>query len=185
MVQDILQDADKKFKSTLDVLKSELATLRSSHTSPALIEDIEIQAYDGKYPLKEMAAISVPEPNTLLIQPWDTNIIPNIQNSIMQSEVGLTPNVDGTTLRINVPPLSQERRQELTKRVNAKAEEARIAVRNIRQDKMKAFDEMADVGKISEDERDRARKQVQTEVDKTNEEIDSIREAKIKALQEF
>ncbi|NTV30811.1 ribosome recycling factor [candidate division WWE3 bacterium] len=185
MTHEILQDADKKFKSSVDFLKSELATLRSSHTSPALVEDVMVQAYDGNYPLKEMAAISVPEPNTILIQPWDHTIIPNIQNAILQSESGLTPNVDGNSLRINVPALSQERRQELIKRVNTKAEEARIAVRNIRQDKMKAFEEMADVGKISEDERDRCKKQVQTEVDSINEQIDEIRESKIKALQEI
>ena len=185
MTHEILADADKKFQSTLDYFKSELATIRSSHTSPALVEDIQIEAYDGKYPLKEMAAISVPEPTLILIQPWDNSVIPAIQTGILEAQIGLTPNVDGNTIRLNVPPLSEERRNEMIKRVGVKAEEARVAIRNIRQEKMKSIDDLEENDKISEDERDRARKEIQTDVDKCNAEVEKIREAKEKTLVEF
>ena len=183
MLQEIVSDTEEKFQATIEHLKSELATIRSSQTSPSLVEDIEVSAYDGSYPLKELAAISVPEPNLILIQPWDHSIVENIESALNQSNLGVSPAVDGANIRLAIPALSQERREEMVRKVGEIVEETRVAIRNIRQDKMKSLDNLEENGKISEDERDRTRKQIQSIVDDHNEQIEKIKTAKTASLE--
>ncbi len=182
MVNEIINDAKRKFDSTIEHLQGELAIIRSSQASPSLVEDIEVNAYEGTYPLKEVAAISSPEANIILIQPWDQTIIEAIESAITKSNLGVSPAVDGTNIRITMPALSEERRAQYAKTVGQLAEDARVAVRNIRQDKMKAIDGLEEDGKISEDERDAARQEVQDLVDEYNKKINEIKEKKIAAI---
>ncbi len=182
MVNEIINDAKRKFEATMEHLQGELAVIRSSQASPSLVEDIEVSAYEGTYPLKEVAAISSPEPNVILIQPWDQSIVDAIESAISQSNLGVSPAVDGTNIRITMPALSEERRQQYAKTVGQLAEEARIAIRNIRQEKMKAIDGLEEDGKISEDERDSARQEVQDLVDEYNKKINELKEKKVAAI---
>lgn len=183
MLNEIIVDAEKKFKTATDHLAEEYATIRSSHTSPSLVENIKVKAYDAEYTLKELAAITVPEPNMIMVQPWDQTVVQNIETAIIEANLGLNPSVDQTTIRIPVPMLSEERRLEMIKRVNTVTESARVAVRNIRQDKIKSIENLEEEGKISEDERDQSKKEIQRLVDTTNEKIEAVKDAKIEALQ--
>lgn len=185
MLNEITSDAEKKFKSSLEYFKGELAMIRSTQTSPALVENITIEAYGGSYPLIELAAISVPEANVILIQPWDQTIIQNIETAILNSEIGIKPAVDGIILRLSTPPLSLERRNEMIKKVNIKSEEVKIAIRNVRQDKMKTIDNLEKEDAISKDEREYTRKQVQKLVEQYNLEIDELKKNKNKSLEEI
>lgn len=183
MLHEIVSDAEKKFKAASDHLSEEYSLIRSSHTSPSLVENIKVKAYDGEYTLKELAAITVPEPNMIMVQPWDQTVVQNIETAIIEANLGLNPVVDQTTIRIPVPMLSEERRQEMIKRVNGVTENARVAIRNIRQDKIKSVENMEEEGKISEDERDHAKKEIQRLVDSSNEIIEVAKDTKIAALQ--
>jgi len=182
MLAEITHDTQEKFDLAINHLTAELSIIRSSHTSPSLIEEIKVSAYEGTYPLKEVTAISTPEPNLLVVQPWDASIIQNIETALMSSDIGITPVVDNNLIRLPVPPLSQERREEFIKKVGQIAENSKVAIRNIRQDKMKSLDDLEKESKISQDERDSARKEIQTLVDKFIEKIDSIKDQKVEAL---
>lgn len=182
MLSTILSDAQEKFTSTLDHLRSELVTIRTDRASPAIIENMKVSAYETEMVLKELAAISAPESNLLIVSPWDQSVAENIEKSLRTSSFHFNPIVDGGIIKIPLPPLSEERRQEFSKMVAEKAEEARIAVRNIRHDKIAATDELCDEGKISEDEHEQFKKEIQKMVDKINEEIQKLREVKEKEL---
>jgi len=153
MIATMLIDAEKKFESTKTFLTQELAVMRTSQVSPALIQDIEVSAYDGTYTLKELGAISLQDVSTLVIQVWDESVITGIEKALVQAQLGASPAVDGMTIRLAIPSISQEQRDAIIKTVKQKTEDAKVAVRNIRQDKNKAFDEMEENGKISEDEK--------------------------------
>lgn len=185
MTSEIISDAKSKFESSISHLTGDLAVIRSSQTNPSLVEDLHVSAYDGTYALKELAAISVPESNVLLIQPWDQSIVEAIESALNNSSLGIHPSVDGTNIRLNIPPLSQERREEYVRRVSQLCEEARVAVRNVRQEKMKSLDGLEDDSLISEDERDRAQKEIQDLVDNFNARIEEIKDAKVASLMEL
>jgi ribosome recycling factor len=183
MLEEILHDTKNKFEACVEHLNGELALIRTTHTNPALVEDIAVEVYDGTYPLKEISAISVPEPNVILIQVWDHTIIEKIQTAITNSNLGISPAVDGTNIRLVIPPLTEERRKESIKLVNNKAEEAKVSIRNIRQTKMKSLGSLLEESKISEDEHDRYHKSVQELVDKYIEKTEEIQTKKIKTLE--
>jgi len=185
MLVEILDDTKKKFENTINHLRGELNLIRSSQTSPSLVEDIQVQVYDGRYPIKELAAISVPEPTVILIQPWDQTVIPAIETALLDSDLGVKPVTDGLNLRLNIPSLSEERRRELVKKVGIKTEEAKIAIRNIRQEKIKSLDNLCDDSKISEDEHKSARKEVQDLVDEHNKKVEEMKKNKVEALEEI
>lgn len=178
MLAQILTDTQNKLEDTLNHLKSELSTLRTSRANPSMVEDLKVNAYDTAMELKELAAISAPQPNEVIIQPWDETVVEAIEKALLDSDLGLNPAVEGTTIRVPVPQLSKERREEMLKTIGEKCEQARISVRNIRQTKIKAADELEDDGKISEDEHERFKSEVQELVDETNQKIDTLRESK-------
>ncbi|MBM4401691.1 MAG: ribosome recycling factor [Candidatus Cloacimonetes bacterium] len=181
----ILSDAEAKFDSTLEHLRSELASIRTGRASPLIIENIKVPAYETEMLLKELAAISAPEHNLLIVSPWDQNLVETIEKALRLSSFHFNPIIDGGIIKVFLPPLSEERRREFTKMVSEKSEEARIAVRNIRHDKIAASDELCDEGQISEDEHERFKKEIQKMVDGTNEKIQELREAKEKELMEI
>lgn len=183
MLEEIISDSKNKFQAAVEYLTKELSGIRTSHVGPNLIEDLVVDAYGGTYPLKELGAISVPEPNQILIQTWDQSVIENISNAILKSNLGLTPNIEGSNIRLIIPPLSEERRKETIKLVNNKCEEGKVAIRNIRQTKMKSLDNLLEENMISEDERDRYRKNIQDLVDQCTEKIEELQTSKVKTLE--
>lgn len=171
-----------RMTKALGVLKQELLTIRGGRASPAILENLLVDAYEGKYKLIELAQISAPETHQLLVQPYDAGIIGNIKRAIELTNLSLTPLVDGEVIRIAVPPLTEERRQNLVKAVRQRLEGARIMVRQIRQEVMDGLEKLYQEKKISEDDRFRLRDEVQKIVQEINEEIEKIGKAKEEEL---
>ena len=173
MIKDLLKDTEDRMKSTLSVLDDDLKGMRTGRASTALVEKLDVEYYGTETPLMHMATLSIPEPQTIMIRPFDKASLKTIEKAILASELGLTPNNDGTVIRLNIPPLTQERRMELQKLVGKRVEEARIAVRNIRRS---ANDDLRDFEKeklISEDDKKRGEDNVQKLTDKYIEKIES------------
>jgi ribosome recycling factor len=161
MVSPTLWNIEEKMRTSIEALKRELATIRTGHATPALIEHIKVEYSGVPLPLNQIAGISAPEARLLLVQPWDRGSINSIEKAILKSDLGLNPTSDGSVIRINIPPLTEERRQELIKIVRRRIEERRIAIRNLRRE---AMDELKGLEKnkdISQDELKRALDQLQ------------------------
>jgi ribosome recycling factor len=184
MLKDIYNEAEARMKGAIQALEEDLAGIRTGRASPALVERLMIDYYDTPTPLIQLASIGVPEPRTLLIRPFDPSSLKTIERSIQASDLGLTPNNDGKTIRLNLPPLTQERRQELSKIVHNRVEEARIAVRNVRRDEIKDLQEFEKEKMLSEDERIRGEEEIQKITDRFIEEINTIGERKEKEILE-
>ncbi len=148
-------------RKTAEGLKKELATLRTGHATPTLVEHIKVDYAGVLMPLNQLAGISAPEARLLVIQPWDKTCLRNIEKAILTSDLGLTPLSDGNIIRINIPPLSEERRQELTKVVRKRIEERRVAIRNLRHEAMNELRELEKKKEISQDEEKRLLSQLQ------------------------
>lgn len=173
MIKDLLKDTEDRMKSTLTVLEDDLKGMRTGRASTALVEKLTVDYYGTETPLMHMATLAVPEPQMIMIRPFDKASLKTIEKAILASELGLTPNNDGTVIRLNIPPLTQERRMELQKLVGKRVEEARIAVRNIRRS---ANDDLRDFEKeklISEDDKKRGEESVQKLTDKYIEKIEA------------
>lgn len=184
MIDELYQDAKSRMKSAVHALEEDLIAIRTGRANPALVEKLSVEYYGAPTPLQQLASIGVPEPRTLLIRPFDPSTLKSIEKAILASDLGLTPNSDGKVIRLNLPPLTQERREELVRMVGHRVEEARVAVRNIRRDINKDLHEYEDEGLISEDERIRAEKKVQELTDEFIGEIDKIGERKEKEIRE-
>jgi ribosome recycling factor len=134
MSSEVLADADHKMARAVDAMERDFQGFRTGRASTALVERIVVDYYGTQTPLNQLAGISVPEPHQIVIQPWDRGVLGAIEKAITKSDIGLTPNVDGTVVRLNIPPLTEERRKDLVKVVHKRMEEARVEVRNIRRD---------------------------------------------------
>ena len=171
MIKDILSSAEIRMKGAIQVLHDDLAAVRTGRASPGLVEKLPIEYYGTPTPLMQLASISVPEPRTLTIKPFDASTLKTIEKAIQASDLGLNPNSDGKVIHLNLPPLNEERRRDLVKHVHHRLEEARIAIRNIRRD---AHNDMRDFEKeklISEDELKRGEEDLQKLTDKYVEEV--------------
>ncbi|MBI4995159.1 ribosome recycling factor [Candidatus Peregrinibacteria bacterium] len=176
--QEYISIADQEFFKALQHLKNEYSKLQTGRASPALVEDLKIEAYGGLQPLKGLASVSVPDPKTLQIQPWDRGILGAIERAIQAGNLGLNPINDGRVIRLPMPPLTEERRKELAKAVHQMAENAKISVRNARAVAHGAFKTMQDSKEISEDERRLSEKHLQEKVDKANKDIEELAKKK-------
>ncbi len=134
MTKEILQQIEDKMKKTVDLMAKDLTTLRAGRATPALLDKIFIDYYGTPTPINQVATISVPEPRLLVIQPWERNLVPQIEKAILKSDLGVTPASDGYLIRIAIPSLTQEKRKDLVKVIQKKAEEVRVIVRNLRRD---------------------------------------------------
>ena len=184
MLNDVYTEAKTRMKGAVQALEEDLAAVRTGRASPALVEKLQVEYYGVLTPLIQLASIGVPEPRSLLIRPYDASTLKAIEKAILASDLGLTPNNDGKTIRLNLPPLTQERRQELSKIVHNRVEEARIAVRNVRRDEMKDLQEFEKEKLLSEDERIRGEEELQRITDRFIEEINAIGERKEKEILE-
>ena len=179
---EMFEELKTKLDKTIEVLKSELAKVRIGRASVGLIENLNVDVYGSTMPLNQLANITVPDSRTLAIQPWDKANLASIEQAIAKSSLGLNPVNDGTMVRIFIPPLSSERRNELVKVVKQKAEAAKISIRNIRQDAVSKILAQEKNKEIGEDEARRRQDQVQTEIDRYNDEIDNLTSIKEKDI---
>lgn len=174
VIKEIISSAEDRMKKTLEALRKDYSSLRAGRATPALLDKVQVEYYGTMSPINQMANVSVPEPRMLVIQPWDKSVISDIEKAILKSDLGLTPNNDGTVIRINIPQLTQERRTELVKVVKKKAEDARVSIRNLRRDandELKLFEKE---GEISEDDNRRGQEEVQKLTDKYVKEVDQV-----------
>ncbi|RKX69680.1 ribosome recycling factor [candidate division WOR-3 bacterium] len=185
MWQEVIEDAEKKMKKSVEFLKEELLKIRSGRAHPALVEGLKVEYYGSQVPLKQIASIGVPEPRQLVIQPWDKTSLPEIEKAILKSELGITPKNEGNLIRLILPPLTEERRRDLVKMVNRFGENQRIAIRNIRREANELIKDLEKEGEISEDEGQRARSQIQKLHDRYIEAIEEMIKEKEKELLQF
>ena len=171
-------------RASVEGLKRELVTIRTGHATPALIEHIKVEYAGVPTPLIQIAGISAPGADLLVIQPWDRGSIPNIEKAILRSDLGLNPTSDGNVIRLNIPPLSEERRQELTKMVRRRVEERKIVIRNLRRDAMTELKKKEKNKDISQDENKRALNQLQKITDSLIANIEQIARDKEAELME-
>ena len=184
MVSDILGNISQKMQSSLSLLKRELAGIRTGRASPALIEHIKVEYAGVPTPLNHLAGISAPAARLLVIQPWDKNSLRDIEKAILKSDIGLTPSSDGNVIRLNVPPLTEERRHELTKLVKKRLEERKIAVRNLRREAMDELKGLEKNKELSQDELKRTLDKLQKLTDGFIAEAEQIGTAKEAELME-
>ena len=156
MVERVFSEVDVRMTKSTEVLTRELSTIRTGRASPALIEHLLIECYGTTTPLKQLATITVPEDRLLMIQPWDKQILPAIERSLLKSDLGLNPVNDGNALRLAIPPLSEERRREMVRLVKRRVEEGKVAVRNIRRDALERLREIEKNKEVSQDDLHRA-----------------------------
>ena len=173
MIREILQETDERMSKTIEALRQDLMTIRTGRASPALLERLHVDYYGMPTPLQQLASISVPEAQTLLIRPYSPGDISAIERAIAISDLGLTPNNDGKQIRLSFPSLTEERRRDLTKLVSKRAEEARVGIRNIRRDAINDLRSFEKESMISEDELHRGQELVQ---EKTNDYIKQVDE---------
>jgi ribosome recycling factor len=178
MVKETIEGKTEAFEGAIDHFSDEAAKIRTGRAHPGLVEGIIVDYYGSKTPLKQIASISIPEARQILIQPWDRGAIQSIESAIRESDLGLNPSNDGQGIRITLPQLNEERRRDLVKTLNNRAEDARIAVRAIREDIWKEIQDLEKEGMISEDDKFQGKELLQKVVDSYNEKIESAREKK-------
>lgn len=183
MPQGIKNSAAERMEKAIGALKRDLATLRAGRATPALLDRIQVDYYGTPTPLNQLANINTPDSRTLLIQPWDKSSLADMERAIMKSDLGLTPANDGSSIRLSIPPLTEERRSELVKMTKKFGEEAKVAIRNIRRD---ANDDIKKLEKngISEDESRGHQEEIQKTTDKFIAEVDKVLSAKEKEIME-
>ena len=183
-VDAIYKDIETRMKKAVENFKTEISRLRTGRATPAILDGVRVEYYGTQVPLNQVANIAIPDASLIVIQPWDKTIIGEIERAIKKSGLGLNPQNDGNVIRLPIPPLSDERRKELVKIVKKFAEDARIAVRNIRRDGMEKVKRMGKDKEISEDERKRAEEKTQEITDKYVNEINKILASKEKEILE-
>jgi len=185
MLKDVYKEAEDRMKGAIQALDDDLAGIRTGRAHPALVEKLPVNYYGVLTPLIQLASISVPEPRSLLIKPFDASSLKEIERSILTSDLGLTPNNDGKAIRLNLPPLTEERRRDLVKLVHHRVEDARIAIRNVRRDSIRDLREFEQEKLISEDDLELGEKEMQEITDRYIEEINSTGERKEKEILEL
>ena len=178
MTSEAIDGADHKMARAVEVMERDLQSIRTGRASTGLVERITVEYYGTQTPLNQLAGISVPEPHQIVIQPWDRGVLNAIEKAITKSDIGLTPNVDGTVVRLNIPPLTEERRKELVRVVHKRMEEARVEVRNIRRDAADHLKREERDGEMGSDESHRQLDSLQRTTDRHIAEIDRRGDAK-------
>jgi len=184
VIKETVKDAENRMKGAIQSLEEDLAGIRTGRANPGLIEKLPVEYYGAPTPLMQLASISVPDPRTLLVKPFDPTTLKAIERGIVVSNLGLTPNNDGKTIRLNLPPLNEERRRELVKVVSHRLEEGKVATRNIRRDIIKELREIEKEKLISEDDLKKAEEELQKLTDHMVSEIEMIGQKKEKEIME-
>ena len=174
MSSQVLATVEPKMQRAVEVMERDFAGLRTGRASTALVERIHVDYYGTQTPLNQLAGISVPEPHQIVIQPWARGVVTAIEKAILKSEIGLMPNVDGTIIRLNIPPLTEERRKDIVKQVHRRMEECRVEIRNLRRDAADAIKKEERDGVIGTDEAHRELESLQKITDTHIAEVDKV-----------
>lgn len=185
MINDALADAKAHMQKAVEAVRHEFAALRTGRASQALLEQIRVDYYGVATPVTQVATVTVPEPRLLVIHPWDKKMVKDVEKAILKSELGLVPSSDGVSVRVPIPPLTEERRKELVKIARKHAEDGRVAVRNVRRDAKEIIEQLEEDGDVSEDEAKRGLDDLQKLTDKMIAEIDALLAAKDKEIMEL
>jgi ribosome recycling factor len=180
----VRQETAQRMDHAIEATRREFTAIRTGRANPGLLEHVMVEAYDTRMPLNQLATISAPEPRLLVVAPWDKTLIGPIRNALTQSDLGLNPLSDGNILRVPVPELSEERRKDLAKLVGRKAEESRVAIRNIRREAIDELRKLQKAGEIPEDESRRAQEEIQKATDGHTKEIDRLHDVKVAEIME-
>jgi len=182
MINDIVSNAQQRMQKSIEALKNDFAKIRTGRAHPSLLEHIRVSYYGSEMPLNQVANVSVADSHTLAITPWDKGMIQAIEKAIMTSDLGLNPATAGTVIRVPLPPLTEERRRDMTKIVRNEAENARVSIRNIRRDMNQDFKDLLKDKEITEDEAHRAEEKAQELTDKFIAQVESLTTDKEKEL---
>jgi ribosome recycling factor len=185
MLKEVYKEAENRMKGAIAALEEDLAGIRTGRAHPALVEKLPVEYYGAPTPLIQLASITVPESRSLLIRPFDASTLKAIERSIRSSELGLTPNNDGKAIRLNLPPLTEERRRDLVKLVHHRLEEGRVAIRNVRRDSIKDLRELQQEKLISEDDQKRGEEDLQKLTDRMIEELNTVGDRKEREILEI
>lgn len=181
-MKEILNETKERMNKSVDALKHEFSLLKAGRANPAVLERVTVEYYGTPTPLTQVGTVSVPEARMLLVQPWDASILGDIEKAILKADIGVTPNNDGKCIRLAFPMLTEERRKELAKDVKKLAENAKVAVRNVRRDAMDKFKDMKKKSEITEDELKEREKDVQNLTDSAIKDIDALSVEKEKEI---
>src|ERR671937_2644113 len=181
---EILLDAEERMEKAVKVFADELRGLRTGRATPALVDSLRVEAYGSPTPLKQMAQISTPDPQSIVIRPFDPSVLKDIEKAIRSSDLGMSPNNDGKMIRLTVPPMSGEQRQKMVARIKKSGEEAKVAIRNIRRDANKQFDQAEKAKEMTEDERDKGKEEVQNLTKKYEDRVSEMADKKTKEVME-
>ena len=184
MASDIIQEMNSKMEASIDAFKRELVRIRTGRASLALLDGIRIDAYGSQMPMDQVGSLTIPEPSMIAIKPWDPQMLPAIEKAILKSDLGLTPANDGNVIRLNIPPLTEERRKELVKQVKKIGEEFKVAVRNVRREANDSLKKMKKEKEISEDDLFRLQDDAQKSTDNFIKNVDKIVIGKEKEVME-
>jgi len=181
MLQELLKEAENRMKKVVSKYKEELKGIRTGRASTSIVENIEVDYYGAKTPIKQLATLTTPEPNQILIQTWDSNAVKSIEKALQEANLGANPQTEGNTIRLILPPMTEERRREIVKQINKIAEDFRIMIRNIRRDIKEDIESLKNEG-ISEDDIKKALDQLQKITDKYIKEINQLTQDKEKEV---
>ncbi len=184
-MQQVLDTCESKMLKSLESLSKDFASLRTGRASASLLDKIRVDYYGAETPINQVATVSVPEARIIVIQPWDKSVLSAIEKAILKSDLGLPPNNDGKLIRLNFPPLNEERRKQLVKSAKANAEQSRVAMRNIRREAMDELKKMQKNGDISEDELKDAETRIQKMTDSYITQVNSLSDEKEKEIMEI
>ncbi|MDF2948040.1 MAG: ribosome recycling factor [Sedimentibacter sp.] len=184
MYKDLVTKSEETMKKSINFLKEDLATIRAGKANPKLLDKIQVSYYGSMTPLNQVANISVPEPRSIIIQPWDASLIKEIEKAIMTSELGINPSNDGKMIRLVIPPLTEERRRDLIKQIKKEVENAKIAVRNIRRDTNEDLKKLEKTSELTKDDLKKAEEDMQKLTDKYIKLTDDIYKDKEKEILE-
>ena len=182
MIADVKKTAEQKMQKSVETLKNDLGKVRTGRASPSLVDHLRINYHGSDMPLSQVASIAVADARSLVITPWEKSMVAAVEKAIYASDLGLTPNTSGTTIRINLPPLTEERRKELSKHVHAEGEDSKVAIRNIRRDSNQQVKELLKEKKITEDEERRSEDDIQKLTDRAIKDVDDVVKAKEQEL---
>jgi ribosome recycling factor len=182
--EEILFDAEERMEKAVNVFRDELRGLRTGRATPALVDMLRVEYYGSPTPLKQMAQISTPDPQQIVIRPFDQSALKDIEKAIRASDLGMSPNNDGKIIRLQVPPMSGEHRQKMVTRIKKSAEDAKVAMRNVRRDANKQFEQAEKNKEMTEDERDQGKEEVQSLLKKYEEKISDMGDKKAKEVME-
>jgi len=181
----VLETCESKMQKSLESLEKDFSSLRTGRASVSLLDKIRVEYYGNETPINQVATISVPEARMIVIQPWDKSVLSSIEKAILKSDLGLPPNNDGKLIRLNFPPLNEERRKALVKTAKATAEQIKVAIRNVRREAMDELKKMQKSGDISEDQQKDAEAEIQKLTDSFSIEVGTLSDAKEKEIMEI